>query len=117
MSTNGVPTVLGRFRQHPGFRRLQELLRPVSKRPIWWVIEQPTPRQLDYAEACKACRFVRESRGQRRVCQRQFLKVLEQARVAKQPRTFTCPIQRAAFVMALPRWKPMENSAKSWKTQ
>lgn len=99
MSTNGLPTILERIASHPGFRRLQELLKPIVRSPIWWVIDSPTPRQLQYAEACKTCRFVRESPGQRRTCQRQFLKGFEQARATRQPATFTCPIQRSAMVL------------------
>lgn len=101
MSTNGLPTILGRLEQHPGFRRLQQILKATARRPIWWTVDQPSPKRLDYREACKTCHYVRRAWGQRRRCQQQFLQVLEQARVSKAPRGFMCPIQRPAFVVPI----------------
>lgn len=101
MSSNGLPTLLGRLSQHAGFRRLQSRLERASPRAIWWLIDQPKPAHLDYAEACKTCRFVRESAAQRKVCQRRFLKALDVARETKQLETFLCPIQRPAFVLPI----------------
>jgi len=99
LSTNGVPTLLECLGRHPRFRRLEGLLKPVARRPIWWTINLPKPRRLEYHEACKTCRFVRASRAQRLTCQRTFLKALGRAGATQQPHTFICPIQRPAFVI------------------
>lgn len=64
-------------------------------------MDQPRPARLSYMEACKTCRFVRESTAQRLTCQRRFLQVLARARRTKQPTTFLCPIERQAFVLPL----------------
>ena len=99
MPANGLPMILERIGSHPGFRRLQAVLQPIAKHPIWWIVDQPTPRRLNYTDACKTCRFVRQSLAQRRVCQRQFLKVMDRARTTKRPQAFRCPIHRPAFVI------------------
>ena len=99
--TNGVPTLLECLGRHPGFRRLQGVLRPVARRPIWWAINLPKPPRLEYHEACKTCRFVRASRAQRLTCQRTFLNALARAGATRQPHTFICPIQRPAFVIPI----------------
>lgn len=101
MMTQGAPALMERLARHVGFRRLQELIRPVARRPIWWLIGQPRPPHLDYREACQTCQFVRASRTQRQTCQRQFLTGLEQARASKRAHAFTCPIQRPAYVLPI----------------
>src|SRR3989338_7593148 len=99
MSTNGLPTMLERLRRHPAFRRVREAFRPVARHPIWWSIEQPSPRQLDYGEACRVCEFVRQRGAKRQRCQREFLRVLDRVRVTKQPQMLMCPIDRPAVVI------------------
>ncbi len=100
MSMNGLPTMLGRLERHPGFRRIQEIIKPSAARPIWWTLEQPLPRRLDYRAACRTCHFVRVP-AQRRVCQRRFLTAVRQAHEAKQPQAFLCPIERPAVVIPI----------------
>ena len=85
-----------RLAGNAGFRRLKSELSALGSRSIPWEIRDPAPRKLDYAIACKTCRFVRTEKG-RRVCQATFLKALTQTRQAGRATSFICPIQRHAF--------------------
>ncbi|MBI4227473.1 MAG: HD domain-containing protein [Candidatus Omnitrophica bacterium] len=100
-STPALPTMLQRLTRQPGYRRVQEAVKPTARRPIWWTLDQPAPRRLDYRDACRTCRFVRESLAQRRICQRRFLGAIERAQATKRPEAFLCPIQRPAVVFPM----------------
>ncbi|MBI3615938.1 MAG: HD domain-containing protein [Candidatus Omnitrophica bacterium] len=84
--------------QHPSLRRLHEVITAPVSRPIWWVIPGDAPKTLNYSQACRTCRFVQKP-ANRRICQRQFLSALEEARKAKGPVQFVCPIERHAVCL------------------
>lgn len=101
MPPRELPSLLDRMTRHPGFRRVQALVKPSARRPIWWRLEQPAPQRLDYREARRTCRFVAESPAQRRRCEQVLLGAVTQARTTRRPVTFTCPIQRQACVVPI----------------
>ncbi|MBI1953222.1 MAG: HD domain-containing protein [Candidatus Omnitrophica bacterium] len=81
------------------FKRLKEILIRGVQAPIWWEIPSAAPKSLEYSAACRTCRFVRASAGNRRTCQNRFLKALETARARKDSYAFICPIQRHAVCL------------------
>ena len=102
---NGSSGYLEGLGSHTGFRRLQELIRRRYPNPVWWLIHQPRPRQLDYSTAVKTCRFVRNSRADRLACQKSFLKGLQHTRSKHEPTSFVCPLQRQAVCFPVVRGK------------
>ncbi|MBI3317726.1 MAG: HD domain-containing protein [Candidatus Omnitrophica bacterium] len=92
-------TWLDRVASHPSVRRLKELVGGSVRRPIWWKLNESSPKALDYQEASRVCSFVRQSPDNRRTCQGRFLEALEQARATQKPVQFICPIQRYAVCL------------------
>ena len=89
------------FSQQPAIQRLRGVMTAFAPRPIWWVIPGEDPRELDYSQACRTCRFVQRSGSNRQKCQTRFLQALKQARRLKSPYQFLCPIQRYAVCLPL----------------
>lgn len=81
-----------------GFKRLKAELNTLGRRLIEWEIAEPSPQRLDYAAACKTCRFVRTPKN-RRECQAAFVRALDQTRQSGRATSFICPIQRHAFCL------------------
>jgi HD-GYP domain-containing protein (c-di-GMP phosphodiesterase class II) len=80
-------------------KRIKEILIQGVQAPIWWEISSAAPKSLEYAAACRTCRFVRASASNRRTCQDRFLKALATARERKDACAFVCPIQRHAVCL------------------
>ncbi len=84
-----------RIAQNPVAVQLREAFGRRAPKAIWWQVEGARPKALDYKIACKTCHFVRKP-ANRRVCERRFLKALEEARKRSAPVQFVCPIQKVA---------------------
>ena len=95
------PNWLQRFVENPVVRQLRELMSRQVPHAIWWEVEGPRPKALDYSVACRTCHFVRASTKNRAQCERRFLESLEQSRQSREPVQFVCPIQRYAFCIPL----------------
>lgn len=91
------------FARGESVQRLREELTAPQGHAIGWAISGANPKALDYAEACKSCRFVRVSAQNRRVCQGQFLKALQKAHRSGASVPFLCPIQRHAVCFPVKR--------------
>lgn len=84
-------------------RKLRAEVAAPDAHAIWWQIPGLNPKELDYAEACKICRFVRASSRNRRTCQDRFLQALQLARKRGSSVQFVCPIQRYAVCFPVAR--------------
>lgn len=93
-------TGLEAFSQGQGVAKLRQFLAASARRPILWNISGQKPVALDYAQACRTCRFVRSASG-RKTCQRRFLGALQTASKTAAPVQFLCPIERYAAVFPL----------------
>ncbi len=85
--------------ENPAIRQLRQALTGQVPKAIWWEIEGARPKRLDYAVACRTCRFVRKSAKNRTQCERRFLGALERSRQSAGPVQFVCPIQRYAVCL------------------
>ena len=93
-------TEFSKLTQSVSMRRLRQALLSEIPKPIWWEIPEGKPRRLDYAAACRTCRFVQEPRN-RKICQTRFLEALGEARRERGVVQWVCPIQRYAACFAL----------------
>lgn len=96
-------TWFSRLMENDGLRKLRVQWAAPETGAIWWQISESDPKHLDYAEACKTCRFVHASASNRRACQGRFLRALRTARNRSSSVQFVCPIQRQAVCLPLIR--------------